>query len=116
MAAIELLGDNSQGIVTYGVRIELSPTDLPIRPLMTSSVRIVVDRKDNVLTVPNRAVRRDAAGTFVEVLEGAAPERVSVEIGISNEQTTEIVSGLKEGQPVVVALPRAGLLGANPGN
>ncbi|MHB1294060.1 MAG: efflux RND transporter periplasmic adaptor subunit [Anaerolineae bacterium] len=116
VAGIESVGNNAQGIVTYGVRIELSPTDLPVRPLMTSAVTIVVAQKDDVLLVPNRAIRRDQEGTYVEVLEGATPERVSVQIGLANEQVTEIVSGIEEGQPVVVVRPRASLLDAGLGN
>ncbi|MHB0859226.1 MAG: efflux RND transporter periplasmic adaptor subunit [Anaerolineae bacterium] len=116
VASIQPVGNNAQGIVTYGVRIEMSPTDLPVRPLMTTAVTIVVDQKDDVLLVPNRAILRDQEGTYVEVLDGALPTRVGVRTGLANEQFTEIVSGLDEEQAVVVARPRSSLLGASMGN
>ena len=58
VSAVSLLGDSAQGLVTYSVRVDLEPTDVMVRPLMTATVDIVVDRKDAVLCVPNRAAAR----------------------------------------------------------
>ncbi len=106
ISRIDPLGTNAQGIVNYGVRVDLPETELPIRPLMTASIRIVVAEKEDVLVAPNRAIRRDDGGRYVEILRLAVPTKIYVETGASNEDVTEIVSGLEEGQEVIVSRPR----------
>ena len=108
---IDLLGTVVQGVVTYGVEIEVTSDQGILRPSMTATVDIVVARKENALVVPNRAVKRGTAGRYqVEVAqEGKAETRV-VTIGLSNETVTEIVQGVSEGEEVVVSTSRTGLL------
>lgn len=108
---IDILGNNAQGIVTYGVRVELSASELALKPLMTAAIEIVVDRKENVLLVPNRALRRDKEGKFVEVLRNGVPTRVTVETGLTNDNFTEVLGGVEEGQEVIVGKPRANIFG-----
>jgi HlyD family secretion protein len=115
VATVDVLGTNTQGIVNYGVRIDLDHTELPIKPLMTASISIVVQRKENVLMVPNRALKRDKQGKYVEVLQGATLTRAYVTTGASNEDNTEIIKGLEEGQEVVVSKPRENIMGASMG-
>jgi HlyD family secretion protein len=108
---IDPLGKVSQGVVSYAVEVEVTSTNVPIRPNMTAIVDIVVARKEGVLVVPNRAVRRDTAARYsVEVLRGDQVEQRTVTIGLSNELVTEIVSGLREGEEVVVSTPRRNVL------
>lgn len=104
---IDAIGTASQGLVTYRVTIDLGNPNLPIKADMTASVMISVADKEDVLLVPRQAVRRDGEGTYVEILEGAELKRVSVVTGLSDERYTEIVSGLEEGEEVVVKKPRA---------
>ena len=110
--SVDLVGTASQGIVTYGVRIDVSPTELPVRPLMTGAVEIVVDRRDNVLVVPSRALRRDASGVYVEILKDNAPSRADIRVGSSSETITEVLEGLTEGDVVIVTRPRQNLFSA----
>jgi multidrug efflux pump subunit AcrA (membrane-fusion protein) len=106
VSRIDAVGTSAQGIVNYGVRVDLQATELPIRPLMTASIRIVVAEKQNVLVVPNRAIKRDSQGRYVEILKLAVPTKVYVTTGASNEEVTEIVSGLEDGQEVITSRPR----------
>ncbi|OGO05049.1 MAG: hypothetical protein A2Y73_05685 [Chloroflexi bacterium RBG_13_56_8] len=109
VAKIDPAGQNLQGLVSYAVRIDLDPTELPIRPLMTASIDIVVDHRENVLLVPNQALRRDPQGIYVEILENNTPTRVSVTSGVADEEHTEILTGLEEGQEIIVTRPRESL-------
>jgi len=69
---------------------------------MSVSTSIITDVKQNVLLVPASAVKTESgAGYFVEALEDGVPEQKKVEIGVSNDTSTEITSGLKEGDAVV---------------
>jgi HlyD family secretion protein len=106
VASTSLLGTLTQGIVTYGVTVELAPTQLPIKPLMTAVVDIVVASKERALVVPNRALRRDREGIYVEILENNLPTRVGVTTGLAGKEVTEIIDGLTEGQQVIVGRPR----------
>jgi HlyD family secretion protein len=111
VSRMDMVGKTVQGVVSYGVEVELSSTDVPIRSAMTAIADIVVERKQGVLVVPNRAVKRDSRGRFyVEILSGGKLEQRSVATGLSNELVTEILSGLDEGTEVVVASPRVNLL------
>ena len=114
VSRIDVLGNNMQGIVTYNVRVEMSPSDLLVRPLMTAAVDIATERKDNALLVPNRALRRDKEGKYVEILRDGLPSRVYVKTGIAGEERTEILSGLNEGEEVIVGRPRQSIFTGGP--
>ncbi|MGQ9815582.1 MAG: efflux RND transporter periplasmic adaptor subunit, partial [Candidatus Roseilinea sp.] len=91
------------GIVSYAVRVLLDATDAPLRVGMTANASIIVDRRDDVLLVPNWAVRRDrASGKSFVTIVGADNQlqEVEVQVGLRGESQTEIVAGLSEGQTV----------------
>jgi len=93
-----------QGVVTYNVRVDLARTELPIRPGMTANVNIEVARKENALLIPNRAVRFRDKQRVVDVLRDGRQVEVPVTVGLSNEQETEVLSGLSEGDQVVISV------------
>ncbi len=108
---IEPLGLSTQGVVSYGVRVQVLSLEVPLRPNLTAIVDIVVDRKEGVLIVPNRAIRRETSGRrYVELLDGQNVEQRFVTTGLSNDLVTEIVSGLNEGEEVIVSAPRENVL------
>ena len=107
---IDPVGTTVQGVVTYGVRIELEPTGVPIRPGMTANVDILVERREGVLLVPNRALRRDGKGKYVEVLAGGQRQRRYVTTGLSDGAFTEVIEGLEEGERVIVSASRRNVL------
>lgn len=111
---ISLSGASAQGIVTYDVWVTLDAQDLPLRPMMTALLDIIVETKENVLLVPNRALRRDRQGIYVEVVENGVPRRADVQVGVSNAEVTEIVAGLEEGQEVVTTIPRENIFAGGP--
>lgn len=98
---VDSLGTVSQGVVTYTVVIGFDTLDARIKPNMSVSASIISDAKQNVLVVPNSALKNDARGSYVEILVNGAPQRHAVEIGISNNSETEIVSGLNVGDAVI---------------
>jgi multidrug efflux pump subunit AcrA (membrane-fusion protein) len=92
--------DNVVNYVTV-VRFE-SPRDRMLRPEMTATVRIALSMRENVLTVPRRAVRREGGRQFVWSPRGDRIERRWVRTGSRDESHWEIVDGLREGDPVLV--------------
>lgn len=110
---IDPVGTLSQGLVNYRVTVEIDPAEVPLKADMTASVNIVTAQKSDVVLVPNRAVRRDRTGRYVDVVVGGHPQRQSIEIGLANESETEVTNGLKEDTQVVVSEPRQTLLGTS---
>lgn len=100
------------GVVSYVVRVDLDPTSAPLRSGMTATVDIAVEQVESVLRVPNWAVRIDrrTGDTFVNVLgpDGGLVE-IQVQLGLRGDTYSEVVSGLEQGQEVLVNLEREGL-------
>lgn len=99
------------GVVTYLVTINIDAGDVSLRPGMTANASIVVREIEDVLIVPNWAIRldRESGEAFVNRLRAdGAVEEIVVQIGLRNEQFSELVSGLAEGDVVVVTDEREG--------
>jgi HlyD family secretion protein len=68
---------------------------------MLTRVQIIVQKKDDVLIVPTNAIRTVGKRRFVEYMDGSVKRSRNVEIGISTDVDTEIVSGLDEGMQIL---------------
>jgi HlyD family secretion protein len=69
---------------------------------LSASVTITIQEKKNVLIVPTRAITTQGRKSTVQVVEGTATNTVDVTTGLSDSSNIEIVSGLTEGQTVIV--------------
>ena len=108
---VEPMGKATQGVVSYDVRVEVLSNEEFLRPNMTAMVDIVIERKEGILVVPNRAIKRDTRGRrYVQILKDGKAEERTVTVGLSNELVTEISEGLVEGEEVVVNAPRENVL------
>jgi len=107
------------GVVNYKVKVEIEsleavmkerqeamqkmiPEDFQLREGLTVTVIILVDERKDVLLVPNRAITHRGMETYVQVLKDSAIEERPIQTGISNWQYTEVISGLSEGEKVIV--------------
>ena len=103
---------STSGVVTYLVTINIDDeASAELRPGMSASASITVDELDSVLVAPNWAIRlnRETGEAFVLIRRaGGAIEEVVVETGLRNEQFSEIISGLSEGDTVVLTNDREG--------
>lgn len=90
------------GVVSYQVTISLDPTKLQLRPGMSSNIAIVTESLENVLLVPNWAIRIDRATgkSYVNLKEGQTIHEVEIATGARNENDSQVVSGLSEGDVV----------------
>ncbi|PJA87196.1 MAG: hypothetical protein CO141_00670 [Candidatus Moranbacteria bacterium CG_4_9_14_3_um_filter_42_9] len=99
---IDSLGTITQGVVIYNATIGFDTLDPRIKPGMSVSAAIITDVKQDVIIVPNSAVKTQGNNNYVEILnDGRAPQQVTVEIGAANNTDTEIVSGINVGDKVV---------------
>jgi HlyD family secretion protein len=96
-----------QGVANFKVTAQLTQPDENVLPGMTAAVNIIVDNLENVLLLPNRAVRLEDGKRIVYVLRNGKPEKVNVTIGVSSDTYSEIIdSGLKLGDLIIVNPPQ----------
>ena len=107
---VALVGNDMQGMVNFEVTVELTDADEQVRPGMTVAANIVVNELEDVLLVPNRAVRVIDGKRVVYVLRLSGSEAVEVELGASSDAYSEIIGGdLKKGDEIILN-PSADLL------
>ncbi|MBA7520361.1 Macrolide export protein MacA [subsurface metagenome] len=101
---ISSLAKEEAGVVLYEATIGFDvPEGSGLKAGMSAEADIVIDEQSDVLLVPNRAIKQDSQGNpVVEVMVGKEVQEKPVVIGISDGFDTEIVSGLSEGEVVVV--------------
>jgi len=103
VSQIDTLGTVTQGVVVYNTKIAFDTQDGRVKPGMSVSAAIITDVKQNILLVPNSAVKQKSETTYVEIMASGdkAPRQENVQTGLSNDTMTEVISGLNEGDQVV---------------
>ncbi len=101
VAQIDTLGTTNQGVVSYSVKIAFDTQDNRIKPGMSVSASVITEVKQDILLVPNSAVKTQGNSTYVEILENGVPSKLNIQTGLSNDTSTEIISGLTGGQEVI---------------
>jgi len=115
VSEIDTLGTVSQGVVTYNVKIALDTQDQRVKPNMSVSATIITAVKQNVLIAPSSAIKSSDNNNYVEILDPSLtgtssagvisktpPRQQAVRIGLINDTAAEILSGLSEGDLMVV--------------
>ena len=103
--------ETTSNVTTVPVEIEVLDHDKRLLPGLSATCTFLVGERTNVLTLPTRAIRQRDGKTTVTMPGDPSPRVVMVEVGLEGDETTEIVSGLNEGDQVI--LPQ---LGANTGS
>jgi membrane fusion protein, macrolide-specific efflux system len=98
---------SGKDVEVFPVEAELSAADSAIKPGMTADVRIQLDAKPDVLTLPIEAVLQNGAHATVQRLVsapdgGQRAERIEVTLGARNDRELELLSGLNEGDRVLI--------------
>jgi multidrug resistance efflux pump len=97
----------SQGVPVYGIDITIDVTATGLRAGMSGTAAVILASKSNVLTVPNTTIRTVNGQRGVQVLKDGEVVDTAVQFGLSNDTVTEVVSGLAEGDIVVIPQARA---------
>jgi multidrug efflux pump subunit AcrA (membrane-fusion protein) len=87
--------------VKYDTIIGL-PSEEGLKPGMSAEVEVILDRHENVLTIPVAAVVETADGDFCWVKTATGAKRRSLKLGDTNDVFTVVEAGLKEGEKVVL--------------
>lgn len=100
------VGTNVGGVVNFTVTVELTDADEFVKPGMTAAVSIVVKEENDVVLIPNRAVRLVDAERVVYVLVDGQPKPVKVELGSSSGVDSVLIVGdIKEGDAIILNPP-----------
>jgi HlyD family secretion protein len=92
----------NQGVVNYPVTIALQNPPAAVKTGMTANVNIVTAQRNDVLMLPNRAIRTLGRQKVATVLFEGQQMQVPVTTGLANDTQTEVTSGLKEGDVVML--------------
>lgn len=87
----------------YTVRIKVDNKDENLKIGMMADVVLHTQTSENALIIPNDAIMQDDDGYYVYVVNKNIAEKRVIKIGVSNNDFTEIKSGLKENEVVVVS-------------
>jgi HlyD family secretion protein len=100
------LGVQKDNVTTFEVRVSIDNPGGELKANMTANAEILLDEHKGVLTVPENAVMYDnQKNASVQVPDSKQKDgvrKVPVTVGLSNGSVSEVVSGLKEGQQVVL--------------
>lgn len=100
-------GENIQGSVYFTVTVELTDADLQVKPGMTAAVTIVTKQLEEVLLVPNRAVRLVGGKRVIYVLRDGQLQTVEITLGATSDTFSELAGGdVKEGEIIVLNPPQ----------
>ncbi|MFA4936822.1 MAG: efflux RND transporter periplasmic adaptor subunit [Patescibacteria group bacterium] len=121
VADIDSIGTVSQGVVTYNVKIVFATQEDQVKSGMTVSASIITDVKQDVLLVPNSAVKSANGNYYVEMPDEDVsnsqsasttggiylqnpPKRQTIEIDLANDTSTEVTNGLQQADQVIIRI------------
>jgi HlyD family secretion protein len=103
---ISPMGVEKDNVTTFEVRVSINNPEGILKAMMTANAEIILDEHKNVLQIPEGSILYDKdKKASVDVPDPKAKDgmrKVAVNIGISNGAKTELLSGLKEGDQVVL--------------
>jgi HlyD family secretion protein len=103
---VSKVGTSVSGVVNYTVTVEITDADTDVLTGMTASVNVVVKQLDNVLVIPNRAIKRINNKQYIYILKNNTPTKVEIELGAYSDTYSEIAKGeVKAGDLVVMNPP-----------
>ena len=100
------LGVEKDNVTTFEVRVSIDNPGGELKANMTANAEILLDEHKGVLMVPENAViydnQKNASVEVPDKKQKDGTRKLAVKVGLSNGSVTEILSGLKEGEQVVL--------------
>jgi RND family efflux transporter MFP subunit len=110
VSKVDTIGVVDAGVVTYDVEIAFDSPSKLLKPGMSASADIEIEKTENVVTVPVDAVKNGDDGEYVLMKNTSGTmEQVFVKTGATDDVVVEIVSGLREGDKVIINTAAAAL-------
>jgi len=109
VTGIDKIGSAENGVSNYPVIIKFNEDSDLVLPNMSVDAEIILNQKENTLFIPSAAIKSFSGKKTVNVQKGNQVEQIEVVTGLVAGTNTEIISGLEEGDSVLVqTLPTSG--------
>ena len=96
-------GSNISSVINYYVTVVLNEVDPRLKNGQTAQARVITNEVDDVLTVPNSAIRKRGDQSTVTIIDAAGnQQQIRFQPGLVGDDRTQVISGLREGQQVVL--------------
>ncbi len=102
VSRVDSIGTNTNAVVTYDVYITTTDTDPRVRSGMTATVTITTDPKKDVLIVPNIGLSKEKNDIIIRKKNGTSTTSQKVTVGIKNSINSEVISGVADGDTILV--------------
>ena len=103
VTAVAAVATVTSGVATFPVTVTLNGTNNSLRSGMSASVSVTVNQVVQVLTVPTSSVHTTGSGSTLQVLVNGQPQTRAVTVGATDATRTQILSGISDGDQVVIA-------------
>jgi len=91
-----------EGVVYYETTIDFKEVKEGIKPGMTTDIVIETNKEEDVLVISKEAVKKEDGKAIVRVFSKGKLKEREIEIGLEGEDLIEVISGLKEGEQVII--------------
>lgn len=104
VSRVDEYGTDISGVITYNVYVKITNPDPAIKPSMSATVTIESAKRENVLVVPNSAIKPYKGGKAVQIVDQSGQYKyVEVKTGLKSSTQTEILEGVQAGQKIVTS-------------
>lgn len=103
VVGIDKLGSSSNGVTNYSVIVKFDEDSNAVFPNMNVDADIILEQKENIVYIPTAAIKSQRGEKYITKINGSQEEQVKIETGITDDENTEVISGLSEGDKVKVA-------------
>ncbi len=94
-----------EGVATYKTTFQFLQKDERVKSGMTANIDILTDRRENVISIPQRAVLSQNGDKIVKISEGKDIKEVKVKTGLRGvDGNIEIIEGISEGDKIIVSI------------
>jgi len=101
VVSVDRVGTTSNNVTTYPAIVQFDTTSDKILPNMAATANIIIETKADVLLAPSTSIQNQNGQYTARVLRSGKEESQAVEVGLSSDTQTEILSGLSEGDVVI---------------
>ncbi len=102
-ATVSVLGEaKNDATGMYTVKVSMDNANSKIKSGMMADVRLVTDKVEDALVIPENAVLKDGDTLYVYVANGNKAVKKEIEIGVDDGKNTQVLSGISNGDKVIV--------------
>jgi macrolide-specific efflux system membrane fusion protein len=105
VSSVGIVAASTSGVASFPVVVDVTGSPAGLYAGATADLQIVYKQLSDVVTVPTLAIRRAQEKSYVLVPSGAGQAEKEITVGVSSGGLTQVVTGLSEGDTVLVAVP-----------